>query len=78
MKITERELKHRADENTETEMSRKGQSKMREGIHGVYSTARHDCLSCLVLVTTALILFFLQSLLSLYSLVDKGCSRCWH
>lgn len=77
MKITERELKHRA-ENTESEIARRGQSKMREGTHGVYSTARHDGLSCLVFVTTALTLFFLQSLLSLYSLVDKGSGRCWH
>lgn len=59
-------------------MVKEGQSRTKEGMHGVYSTARHDRLSCLVYVTTALILFLLQSLLSLYSLVGKGSGRCWH
>lgn len=59
-------------------MVKEGQRRTKEGIHGVYSTARHDCLSCLVYVTTALILFLLQSLLSLYSLVGKGSGHCWH
>lgn len=74
----QRELKHRVDENTETQIVKVGQSRTKEGIHRVYSTARHDCLSCLVSVTTALILFHLQSLLSLYSLVGKGSNCCWH
>lgn len=49
--------KKRADEKAETQMVKEGQSRTKEGIHGVFSTARHDCLSCLVCVTTALILF---------------------
>lgn len=70
--------KKRADENAETQMVKEGQRRTKEGIHGVYNTVRHDCLSCLVYVTTASILFLLQSLLSLYSLVGEGSSRCWH
>lgn len=38
--------KKRADENAETQMVKEGQSRTKEGIHGVSSTARHDCLSC--------------------------------
>ncbi len=55
-----------------------GQSRTKEGMQGVDSTARHDCISCIVYVTTALILFLLQSLLSLCSLVGKGSGHCWH
>lgn len=73
----ERELKHRVDENTETQMVKEG-AEQKEGIHRVYSTARHDSFSCLVYVTKVSVLFSLQSLLSLYSLVGKGSGRCWH
>lgn len=45
---------------------------------GVCSTACHDCLSCSVFVTTALIVFLILIHLSLYSLVGKGSGRCWH
>lgn len=57
MKKRELKKKKRADEKAETQMVKEGQSRTKEGIHGVFSTARHDCLSCLVCVTTALILF---------------------
>lgn len=55
-----------------------GRGRAKVGTDRMYSTARHDCLSCLVYVKTALNHFLLQSLLSLYSLVGKGSGRCWH
>lgn len=59
-------------------MVKEGQSRTKDGIHRVCSTARHDCLGCSVYVTTALIVFLILIHLSLYSLVDKGNGRCWH